>query len=86
MDPLTQRFWVRSGLNHAHPLLPPVHNVRVVHLREELTDADIDLHNARVALKKLEAAGPGGDTSELYTAMWKLQRTALLCVTLLKVR
>lgn len=73
MDPLTQRLWLRTGLNHAHPLLPPVHNVRVVHLREELTEADIDLHNARVALKKLEAAGPGGDTSELYTAMRKLQ-------------
>lgn len=74
MDPLTQRLWLRSGLNHAHPLLPPVHNVRVVHLREELTEADIDLHNARVALEKLEAAGPGGDTSDLYTAMWKLQK------------
>lgn len=73
MDPLTQILWLRSGVNQAHPLLPPVHNLRMINLKEELTKADIDLHEARVALEKFEAAGPSGDTRDLYTAMWKLQ-------------
>lgn len=71
MHPLTKDVWSQIGINPANALLPPMHNLGVIFLREELTEAESDLHAARVALKKLEAAGPGGDTSDLYTAMWK---------------
>ncbi|CAN0175262.1 unnamed protein product [Pylaiella littoralis] len=50
-------------------------------LREELTEAESDLHAARVALKRLEEAGTNGDTSDLYTAMWKLQKTEQVLFT-----
>ncbi|AAK14431.1 unnamed protein product [Ectocarpus sp. 4 AP-2014] len=71
---LTKNIWSQIGINPANTLLPPVHNVGMIILREELTDAENDLHAARVALKTLEEAGASGDTSDLYTAMWKLQK------------
>jgi len=52
----------------------PAQPLRMVYLREELTDADKDLHNARVALKRFVAAGPSGDRRDVYDAMWKLQK------------
>ena len=71
---LTKNIWSQIGVNPADALLPPVHNLGVIILREELTEAESDLHAARVALKTLEEAGASGDTSDLYTAMWKLQK------------
>lgn len=71
---LTKNIWSQVGSNPANALLPPVHNLGVIILREELTDAESDLHAARVALKTLEEAGASGVTSDLYTAMWKLQK------------
>ncbi|CAN0557739.1 unnamed protein product [Ectocarpus sp. 12 AP-2014] len=70
----TKNVWSQIGINPANALLPPLHNLGVIILREELTDAESDLHAARVALKTLEEAGASGDTSDLYTAMWKLQK------------
>ncbi|CAM9810119.1 unnamed protein product, partial [Ectocarpus sp. 8 AP-2014] len=71
---LTKNIWSQIGVNPADALLPPVHNLGMIILREELTEAESDLHAARVALKTLEEAGASGDTRDLYTAMWKLQK------------
>lgn len=51
IDSLTKRLMSRSGLNPVDPTLPPVHNLRMVHLDEKL---DVELHEARGALHALE--------------------------------
>ncbi len=56
MDTLTRRLMASAGIDPTAPLLPPVHNIRMVRLKEELSDADILLHNARIAVKDLEDA------------------------------
>ena len=56
MDALTARKVSTMGLNANKPLLPPVHNLGIIHLKEPLTHADENLHNARLALKRLEEA------------------------------
>ncbi|AAK14429.1 unnamed protein product [Ectocarpus sp. 4 AP-2014] len=61
------------GLNPSKPLLPPVHNLRMIYLKEPLTDAEKDLHAARVALKLLETADNDVNRKALYKAMAKLQ-------------
>lgn len=81
MDSLTSRLMSRSGLNAANPTLPPVHNMRVVHLKEPFEEAEIHLHDARVALRDLgiaqDAQKPQSEidtaAQALYTAMEKLQ-------------
>lgn len=54
MDPLAKRKLSRTGLVHSNLLLPPVHGVGIVYLKEPLKDAEIHLHNARKALYELE--------------------------------
>ena len=61
------------GLNPSKPLLPPVHNLRMIYLKEPLTDAEKDLHAARVALKALETTNNDATREALYRAMAKLQ-------------
>ena len=56
MDALTARKMSTMGLNATKPLLPPVHNMGIIHLKQPLTHADEKLHNARLALKRLEEA------------------------------
>lgn len=87
MDALTARKISTMGLNATKPLLPPVHKLGIVHLREPLTDAEEHLHNARLALKNLTEAQEIYKSSEdeddleklkmlkdaLYTAMSKLE-------------
>lgn len=81
MDALTARKMSTMGLNATKPLLPPVHNLGMIHLKEPLTDADENLHNARLALKKLEESQEREEDDdtihrlklELYSAMEKLQ-------------
>ncbi|AAK14430.1 unnamed protein product [Ectocarpus sp. 4 AP-2014] len=58
------------GLNPSKPLLPPVHNLRMIYLKEPFGDAEIHLHDARVALKSVQNGGP---TAPLYAAMAKLE-------------
>ena len=78
MDALTARKMSTMGLNATKPLLPPVQNLGMIYLKEPLTDADEDLYNARLALKKLEEAQQRkADTEslelDLHVAMEKLQ-------------
>lgn len=85
MDSLTSRFLSRTGLNPANPTLPPVHNMRMVYLREPLTEAEKDLHIARKAHKALEVgqaslkADPAANvniqalSTDLYDAMFNLE-------------
>ena len=54
MDSLTKRLMSRSGLWHADPMLPPVHNMRMVYTDKPLTDDEIALHDAKKALRDLE--------------------------------
>ncbi|CAM9115678.1 unnamed protein product [Ectocarpus sp. 8 AP-2014] len=70
MDSLTKRLMSRSGLNPVDPTLPPVHNMRMVYLKEEFGDAEEALHEARLALESVQA---GGLTDPLYAAMAKLE-------------
>lgn len=73
MDALTKRLMSRSGLNPADPTLPPVHNMRMVYLKEEFGDAEEALHEAHLALETVEAGGPNANTAPLYAAMAKLE-------------
>lgn len=80
MDALTARKMSTVGLNATKPLLPPVHNLGMIYLKEPLSDADEHLHNARLALKNVEEAPKslGKDATtrlrlELHSAMEKLQ-------------
>ena len=81
MGALTARKMSTMGLNATKPLLPPVHNLGMIYLKEPLTDADEDLHNARLALKKLEEAQESGEDDDtihrlklaLHSAMEELQ-------------
>ncbi|CAN0413340.1 unnamed protein product [Ectocarpus sp. 8 AP-2014] len=61
------------GLNSSNPLLPPVHNLRMIYLKEPFGDAEKDLHAARVALKALETTNDDATRKALYRAMEKLQ-------------
>jgi len=71
MDSLTARIMSRSGLNPVDPTLPPVHNMRMVYLKEPFGDAEVALHDARVALENLENGT--GNAEDLYLAMMKLE-------------
>lgn len=73
MDSLTARLMSTSGLSRADPLLPPVNNVRMVHLKEPFEEADIFLHEARVALDDLEKSDTPVNKRALYEAMTKLE-------------
>lgn len=82
MDALTARKMATMGLNATKPLLPPVHKLGIVYLKEPLTDAEEHLHTARLALKKLEEAQEDRNLDEevvyrlkmrLYEAMEQLQ-------------
>lgn len=73
MDSLTARLMSTSGLSRADPLLPPVHNMRMVYLKEPFGDAEILLHNARVALDNFEKSDTAGNKRALYDAMAKLE-------------
>ncbi|CAN0252507.1 unnamed protein product [Ectocarpus sp. 6 AP-2014] len=42
------------GLDPSKPLLPPVDNLRMIYLKKPLTDAENDLHQARIKLRDLE--------------------------------
>lgn len=70
MDSLTKRLLSTSGLNPTDPLLPPVQNLRMVYLKEPFGDAEIALHEARLALESVNA---GGSPTPLYAAMAKLE-------------
>lgn len=82
MDPLTKRILSRTGLVHSNLLLPPVHGVGIVYLKEPLEDAEIHLHNARKALYSLEKARQSNEDKktidgledELKDAMAKLEK------------
>ncbi len=82
MDPLTKRILSRTGLVHSNLLLPPVHGVGIVYLKEPLEDAEIHLHNARKALYSLEKARQSNEDQktidgledELKDAMAKLEK------------
>lgn len=71
MDSLTARIMSRSGLNPVDPTLPPVHNMRMVYLKEPFGDAEEALHDARVALENLENGT--GRAKDLYMAMIELE-------------
>ena len=73
MDSLTKRLLSTSGLDPSRPLLPPVQNLRMVYLKEPFGDAEIALHEARLALKRVEANNIPNNRSILYKAMGKLQ-------------
>ena len=86
MDSLTARLLSRTGLNPVKPTFPPIHNMRVVHLKKDLTDAEKFLHEARKALdqlqqaQKIHASNPNHQNIKsaklfLYDAMQKLQRS-----------
>lgn len=64
----------RIGMHPNNHLLPPVHNVGVVFLKEEFAEGEEDLHNARLALQEFEKY-PGDEDVEdkLYEAMAKLE-------------
>ncbi|AAK14444.1 unnamed protein product [Ectocarpus sp. 4 AP-2014] len=53
MDSLTARLMSRAGLNPVDPKLPPVHNMRMVYLKEQFGAAEEALHDARLALEDL---------------------------------
>lgn len=74
MDPLTKKLIFRSGLNPTNPLLPPIHNVRMVILQKGLTQAAKDLHDARLALEALENNSTPTNRTALYSAMDKLEK------------
>lgn len=73
MGSLTKRLLSGSGLSPTNPVLPPVHNMRLVTLQEPLTDAEKDLHAARKALRLLETSDSDVNRKALYKAMAKLQ-------------
>lgn len=74
MDSLTARIMSRSGLSPVDPTLPPVHNVRMVYLKEPYGKAEQDLHEARVALQAFETSGGAEkDKDKLYKAMANLE-------------
>ena len=73
MDPLTKRLMVESGLRPGNPTLPPVQGMRMVYLKEDMTDAEDDLHKARLALQKYEKNSSVQNKQNLYTAMRHLQ-------------
>lgn len=73
MDSLTARLMSTSGLSRADPLLPPVHNIRMVYLKEPFGDAEIFLHEARVALDNFEKNDSPANKIALYDAMAKLE-------------
>ena len=84
MDSLTARLLSRTGLNPIKPTLPPIHNMQVVHLKKDLTKAEKNLHEARLALDQLqEDLKTNSPTAQiiqrrqnaLYDAMHKLQRS-----------
>lgn len=57
MDSITQRILFESGLYPGNPTLPPVNNVGMVYIKEPmLKQAEMDLFDARVALRDLEEA------------------------------
>ncbi|CAM9576979.1 unnamed protein product [Ectocarpus sp. 6 AP-2014] len=72
MDSLTARLTSRSGLNPVDPTLPPVHNVRMVYLKEPYGEAEEALHEARVALTVFETSGNDVDRNTLHKAMANL--------------
>ncbi|CAN0572863.1 unnamed protein product [Ectocarpus sp. 12 AP-2014] len=81
MDSLTARLMSRAGLNPVDPTLPPVHNLRMVYLKEEFGAAEEALYDARLALEDLQVfqkATPYNQTDVdaaaelLYDAMAKL--------------
>jgi len=61
------------GLDPSNPLLPPVHNLRMIYLKEPLTPAEKKLHAARVALRELKKTNNPPNRTKLYTAMAELQ-------------
>ena len=61
------------GLDPSNPLLPPVHNLRMIYLKEPLTPAEKHLHAARVALRELKKTNNPPNRTKLYEAMAKLQ-------------
>lgn len=73
-DPLTARLMSRIGIHPRNHLLPPVHGVGVVFLKEEFAEGEEDLHNARLALQEFEAQ-PDDEEKEidLFKAMAKLE-------------
>ena len=73
MDSLTARLMSTSGLSRADPLLPPVSNMRMVHLKQPFGDAEIALHEARVALDTFEKSDTATNKRALYDAMAKLE-------------
>ncbi|CAM9115521.1 unnamed protein product [Ectocarpus sp. 8 AP-2014] len=70
---LTARLMSRSGLNPIDPTLPPVHNMRIITLNPDMTDAEKYLHAARKALRTLEGANTDANRKALYTAMSALE-------------
>lgn len=57
MDSLTKKILFDSGLYPGNPLLPPVNNVGMVYIKEPmLKQAEMDLFDARVALRDFEEA------------------------------
>ncbi|CAM9767608.1 unnamed protein product [Ectocarpus sp. 12 AP-2014] len=73
MDSLTARVISTSGLSRAYPLLPPVHNIGMIYLKEPFGDAEIFLHEARVALDNFEKNDSSANKQALYDAMAKLE-------------
>ena len=73
MDSLTKRLLSTSGLDSSRPLLPPVQNMRMVYLKEPFGDAETALHEARLALEKVNSSGVAANTDPLYEAMAKLE-------------
>lgn len=73
MDSLTARLMSRSGLNPVDPTLPPVHNMRIITLNPDMTDAEKNLHAARKALRTLEGANTDANKQALYRAMAALE-------------
>lgn len=71
LNSLTARLVSRSRLNPVDPTLPPVHNMRMVCLKKEFSDAEEALHEARVVLEALEERN--GTAAVLYSAMVKLE-------------
>ena len=53
MDILAKRQLLQRRLVSATPSLPPLHNLRVLSLDQPLKSAEIELHNARIALEEL---------------------------------
>ncbi len=72
-DPLTARLMSRIGIHPNNHLLPPVHNVGVVFLKEEFAEGEEDLHVARLALQEFEANPSDDNQTDLFEAMAKLE-------------